>query len=191
MNGLLTSSLTATALLGLAACAETTVTDYAPLFSATSVDQAHLGRALLVVETATPQDDPERDRLAAEGDEVVRRTLAQVTAAVASPDNEERLLGQARASSLDSVLIVRIEGYARRGHLAVGIAVPPVIWDTQTVVSLRVRAIDVRTGTVIADLRRDRVRGGLFTLRSRADLPSELEDALGSVLMLDGSSRRL
>ncbi|MGE5476212.1 MAG: hypothetical protein ACM3Q1_06125 [Bacteroidales bacterium] len=166
--------------LGLAACAETRVTDRAA--TQATIPAKLAGKTLLVVETALPADTPEREARAAEAVALVRQHLAPVTGGEAAPASDEALAAQARAQGLDSVSVVRVEDYARRGNLYVAIALPPVAWDTRTEVTLRLRVVDARTGATLTDLRRDRVRGGLFTLRKAEDLPAELTETLNSLL---------
>lgn len=163
----------------LTACAETRVTDRA---MTPAPAQAKLsGKTLLVVETALPDDAPEREASSAEAAMLVRQRLDGITGGMAAPAADEVLAAQARAKGLDSVSMVRVEDYARRGNLSVALAVPPVAWDTRTEVTIRLRVIDARTGATLTDLRRDRVRGGMFTLRSAEDLPGELGEALNSL----------
>lgn len=158
----------------LAGCAKTTITDHG--LAAGPVPASRLGRPLLVVETALPA----AETAGAEAARLVRESLP--AAVSADPDSEDRLLAEARMRGLDSVLTVRIEEYARRGNLYLGVAIPPLSWDTSTLISLRVKALDARTGQVIADVRRDRVRGGLFTLRTPKDLPAEMKAMLASLV---------
>lgn len=186
MKAIPTSSLLIALALGMAACAETRVTDHAAPSTAKSANSESLGRTLRVVETAFPENLPDRAELAAEAIQLTRSTLASVPGEDAQPDSEANLLALARAKGLDSVLVVRIEDYARRGNLYVSVAVPPVSWDTNTTISIRLRALETRTGTVIADVRRDRVRGGLFTTRTKADLPDEMKEILKSLVVVGG-----
>lgn len=180
------ASIRAVALcLLLAACAETRVTDHAFGPQPSGVG-ARSGRTLLVVETALPASTPDRERRAAEVTRLVREHLAAAATHVAAPDRDDALLAQARAEGLDTVSVVRVEDYAREGNLYVALAVPPVSWDTRTVVSLRVRMLDARTGATLTDVRRDRTRGGLFTARTEEDLPAELEQALQSLFPAQG-----
>lgn len=165
--------------LSLGACAETRVTDRVP--TAMPTIAATTNRTLLVVETALPAEMPERDTRAAEAAEVTRGHLAARIGGVAETGSDEVLAAEARSKGLDSVSVVRIEDYARRGNLYVGVALPPVSWDTKTEVSVRLRVIDAQTGATTRDLRRDRVRGGRFTLRSPKDLPGELAETLDSL----------
>jgi hypothetical protein len=182
MKQLRSSSLLACACLVLAACVETSVTDHAALKAAPGLDAARLGRTLLVVETALPDDDAARDAHATATIGLVRATLAGLPGAAADPDTEANLLARAKSGGFDSVLIVRVEDYTRHGAVRIGLAVPPVVWETSTLVSLRLRALAAGSGAVLADLRRDRVRGGLFTDRTEADLPDELAVTLRSLI---------
>lgn len=173
MSKHLASSLTIAAALMLAACAETRVSDHAT----ESPRPAPLERTLLVVETALPADTPDPERRTAEAQAVVHALLDQRVGGVAATAPDSALAAEAQARGLSSVSVVRIEDYARRGNLYVALAVPPVSWDTRTDISVRLRIIDVQSGTA-TELRRDRTRGGLFTLRSPADLPEELGKTL-------------
>lgn len=179
MKPLLRSSLLVMLTLLPVGCAKTTVTDHAAVLPAErAVSTQRLGRTLLVIETALPDD---KSALADEARERLRAALSGLPGHPAEPDTEVRLLERARAEGLDSVLMVRVEDYARRGELSLGLAVPPVNWSTRTVVSLRLRALDAADGTVIADLRRDRECGGPYTLRGTDDLASEMMAVVGSL----------
>lgn len=165
--------------LSLSACAETRTSDRAT--AAMPAVTATPNRTLLVVETALPADTPERDTRAAEATEVTHRHLAARMGAVAESGGDDTLAAEARSKGLDSVSVVRIEDYARRGNVYVALALPPVSWDTKTEISVRLRVIDARSGATTRELRRDRVRGGRFTLRSPQDLPGELRETLDSL----------
>lgn len=171
------SSALVAASLALCGCARTTVTDHSLAPVDGPMAAAKIGKPLLVVERALPvnakSDGAEAERLISQ---------AFPGAETAAPAAEEQLLSQARARGLDSVLMVRVEEYARRGNLYLAVALPPVSWDTSTLISLRVKALDAKTGAVLADLRRDRLRGGLFTLRTPKDLPAELKAMLASLM---------
>ncbi len=174
------SSLLLLACIGLGACAKTTITDHV-LAAKPPVDAARLGRSLLVVETALPDAQGKgASPGSAEAIRLIRESFA--AAGTAEADSEERLLAKARAEGFDSLVLVRIEDYVRRGDLYVGIALPPVSWRTATLISLRLKALDTKTGAVIADLRRDRTRGGLYTLRSSRDLPAEMKALIQSLV---------
>lgn len=96
--------------------------------------------------------------------------------------DEGRLLAAARGAGLSSVMIVRVDDYARHGSLAIAVAVPPVSWDTKTAVGVHLRVLDAATGTVRADVRRVRENGGLYTLRTADDLPQELTAVVASLV---------
>lgn len=167
------SSMAIAAALMLAACAETRISDR----TTESPRPATLERTLLVVETALPADTPDLELRTAEAQAVVHALLDQRVGGVAATAPDTALAAEAKARGLGSVSVVRIEDYARRGNLYVALAVPPVSWDTRTDISVRLRIIDTQSGTA-TELRRDRTRGGLFTLRSPADLPEELGKTL-------------
>jgi len=173
--------------LVLGACAETSVTDHLVVPSTLSAEQSplhltQLGRALVTIETALPEDAWDRDKRIVEAEKMVVAALAPITGQLVPADSEAALLAKARAAGLDSVIIIRVEDYERYGHLTIGIDLPPLKWDTNTTVSLRVRALDAHDGKVLADLRRDRVRGGLFTRRTAEDLPQEMNELLLSLI---------
>lgn len=96
--------------------------------------------------------------------------------------DEGRLLAAARGAGLSSVMIVRVDDYARRGTLSVAVAVPPVSWDTKTAVGVHLRILDAATGAVRTDVRRVRENGGLYTLRTAEDLPGELTAVVASLV---------
>lgn len=183
MKRVLRSSLVVAALLSAASCTRTTVTDHAAMPNSQVLRADRLGRALLVIETALPSGEgAEVEQRAAEAVRTLRETLSFLPTRPGAAAAETELLRRAAAAGLDSVLAIRVEDYRRTGELHLGLAVPPVSWETRTVVSVRLRAVDARTGEVIADLRRDRVRGGLYTHRTADDLPGELAETLRSLV---------
>lgn len=183
MKRILWSSFVVVGLLVTASCARTTVTDHATLPPSDVLAADRLGSTLLVVETALPSvEGADDDGRAEEAVRTARQTLSFLTARPGAASAETELLRRATAAGLDSVLVIRVEDYRRTGELHIGLAVPPVSWETRTVVSVRLRALNVLDGRVIADLRRDRVRGGLYTHRTIEDLPGELAETLRSLV---------
>jgi hypothetical protein len=178
----LASSLAIAAALMLAACAETRISDH----TTESPRPAALDRTLLVVETALPADTPDLESRTAEAQAVVHALLDHRVGGMAAMAPDAALSTEARARGLGSVSVVRIEDYARRGNLYVALALPPVSWDTRTDISVRLRVIDAQSGTA-SEMRRDRTRGGLFSLRSPADLAPELAATLESLFTPQGT----
>ncbi|MBP2310940.1 hypothetical protein [Azospirillum soli] len=196
----------ALSILLLAGCAETRMTDRVAVGGVPSssppllnpvVQAVDLGRTLLVPITGFRSGDPDQVRREAEVERVVRETVAGLpirqtvtpdTLLGAPPEggwagiDEGRLVAAARAAGLDTVLILRVDDYARTGAITVALAVPPVTWETETKVAVQVRLLDVRSGTVRTDLRRLRERGGLFALRGHDELPAELSATVRSLI---------
>lgn len=184
----------------LANCSETRVEDHAavpaPGSGAPVISAARLGRVLILQQVALPVGIPNRARHEAEAEKAVWETIAALpiphvipatvlgprpTAGWSSLDDAE-LLAAARRVDADTVMMLTVEEYARSGHLFIAIALPPVWWDSKTSVSLRLRLLDVRSGVVLADLRRDRESGGTYVDRTPAQLPGELEASLRSLI---------
>lgn len=176
MNTSLPSTLAILAALTVAACAETRISDRATQ----PVQPRTLEHTLLVVETALPADTPDLAQRTAEVGTAVHALLDHRVGGTADTAPDAALAAEARTRGLNSVSVVRIEDYARRGTLSLGVALPPLSWDTRTDVSVRLRVIDAATGTA-TEMRRDRTRGGLYTLRSPQDLPEELAATLASL----------
>jgi hypothetical protein len=174
------------AALALGGCAETQVTNHTPQSERISLPIERLGHTLLVVENALPHGDHEAWDQTADLTTLISGYLGQAVGGSTTTHSDADLLSQARAQGLDSVTIVRIEEYARHGTLSVNIALPPVSWETHTLVSLRLRVLDVKTGHTEIDLRQDRKNGGPMTLRSRQDLPKELQESLSSLVIKAG-----
>ena len=186
--------------LAFAGCAETKVEDHAALASANAgpvASAAKLGRVLVVEEAALPADLPDRARRQAEAERAVWKavsalslldTIPAATVLGISPAagwaslDDASLLAAGRRAGADTVMILRVEQYARSGNLYLAIALPPVWWDSKTSVSLRLRLLDVQSGKVLADLRRDRERGGTYVDRTADELPDELEASLRSLI---------
>lgn len=186
----------ASLLLAVAGCAATSVTDHSPSGAASAgaavIRSGQLGRTLLVTDMALPAHVEARAEREAEARAVAARTIATLTSrevvaaerllGEAAGGDEARVLAAARANGFDNVIFLRIEDYQRNGELLVAVAVPPVAWKTETAISLRFRVLEAADGTVLADIRRDRVNGGFFALRKVEDLPAELDLALRSLV---------
>ena len=186
--------------LAFAGCAETKVEDHAALASANAgpvASAAKLGRVLVVEEAALPADLPDRARHQAEAEQAVWKAVSALSLPDAIPAatvlgvrpaagwaslDDATLLAAGRRAGADTVMILRVEQYARSGNLYLAIALPPVWWDSKTSVSLRLRLLDVQSGKVLADLRRDRERGGTYVDRAADELPDELVASLRSLI---------
>jgi len=169
------SSLLA-ALSLLAGCVDTTIADHAmttpPTDASANTNANANAKTLLVIETALGTDDPAANVHAAQAS---REIVAEMPGAIlAAPAPEAALLASARAQGCARIVVLRVEDYAVHGAVRVGLALPPLSWESYAVVSLRWRALDATTGEVLADLRRDRRSGGAFALGREARLPQEL-----------------
>ena len=186
--------------LAFAGCAETKVEDHAALAATNAApvaSAAKLGRVLVVEEAALPADLPDRARHQAEAERAVWKAMTALSLTDAIPAatvlgirpragwaslDDASLLAAGRRARADTVMILRVEEYARSGNLYLAIALPPVWWGSKTSVSLRLRLLDVRSGKVLADLRRDRERGGTYVDRAADELPDELVASLRSLI---------
>ena len=186
--------------LAFAGCAETKVEDHATLAAANAAPvaaAAKLGRVLVVEEAALPADLPDRSRHQAEAERAVWKAVTALSLTDAIPAatvlgirpaagwaslDDASLLAAGRRAGADTMMTLRVEEYACSGNLYLAIALPTVWWDSKTSVSLRLRLLDVRSGKVLADLRRDRERGGTYVDRTPDELPDELKASLRSLI---------
>lgn len=187
-------------LAGLAACSVTEEVDrvavgqIAPGQSALRTDA--IGRTLLVVDSGLRADTPDRAGRIDEAKRIVRQALADAGATVDEPASllrpepaegwsalgEERLLQAARGAGLRSLLLVRVEDYTNLLRVHVPLPLPAPLWQTESQVGVRLKLVNVADGTVLVDVYRDRITGGFFTIRSRADLAPALSELMRSLV---------
>jgi len=94
---------------------------------------------------------------------------------------ESELLTQFSEEGIDTIIIIRVEEFTPRLEITFSL---PFLWGGSNEADFRVRAISVKTGAVINDMRVKRVTGGPFNVRpaewSRVELNSGLNEAIGN-----------
>jgi hypothetical protein len=114
------------------------------------------------------------------------RTLVEALGGVPwTHASDHELITAARDLGIDAIALVRIERYL--GTLSIYLLPPG--WSAHTQVSYRLRALDVASGRLLADLHRHRSTGGFLGYSERAYLARDFEDDLAHAVSLPPSSQ--
>lgn len=148
---------------------------------------APLGVVAVLPETAWRFDQKERAKREAMIERAIAKAFADLPCgslappggveplAVWSIHSEQALLASLANRGIDSAVIVRVEELTPR--LAITFSLP-FLWGSSSEADFRIRALDTRHATVLADFRVKRVVGGFFQLRPPSWAEPELATAL-------------
>ncbi len=92
---------------------------------------------------------------------------------------ESKLLKNLSGDGIDTVIVVRIEELTPRVFVTYSL---PFLWGSTSEADIRIRALSVKTGAVLADTRVKRSTGGPFHLRPAAWAGDELYVALKEIM---------
>jgi len=97
---------------------------------------------------------------------------------------DNKIIGRAASKGADRAYVIRVEEFGPNLMLYLS----PILWQTQNEVLLRLRSINVGTGSVEADITTHWFRGGPFTVHGARSLPIDLRGALNSIFFDSESS---
>ena len=172
-NGLITLAYMA----GLASCSHTSIDEHVGPGSSKTISPAQLGHVLLVIETALPTPS-----FTEQASQCVREAVAFLPHSEANSDTESHLLQIAQSQHLNSVLIIRAEDYQFDNNFGIYLSLLPIRWTAQTAVSIRIKALDAKSGTVLADLRKDRVTETTYKNLFTEERSEEMKALIASIL---------
>lgn len=93
---------------------------------------------------------------------------------------ESELLKQFSNEGVDTIILLRIEELTPRIYVTFSL---PILWGGSNEADFRIRALSVKTGNVLTDMRVKRSTGGPFNIRpaewSRDELNAALHDIIG------------
>lgn len=97
-----------------------------------------------------------------------------------SGKTESELLKQFANEGIDTIILIRIEELTPRLYFTFSL---PILWGGSNEADFRIRALSVKTGAVLTDMRVKRSSGGPFNIRpaewSRDELNAALHDIIG------------
>lgn len=96
-----------------------------------------------------------------------------------SNKSESKLLKEFESEGVDTIILIRIEELSPRFFITFSL---PFLWAGTSEVDFRIRALSVKTGAVLADMRIKRSRGGPFNIRPAEWARLELSAALESFI---------
>jgi len=154
-------------------------------------DRLDLGNVAILPETAwrIDQKDPEDRKLMASKE--IKNSFSNFPCGTIAESNgirefsnwssktESKLLNEFSNNNIDTIIIIRIEELTPRFYFTFSL---PVLWSGSNEVDLHIRALSVKTGNVIADMRIKRTTGGPFNIRPAEWSRNELKAALDSVI---------
>jgi len=98
-----------------------------------------------------------------------------------SSKSESELLKDFSKEGVDTVILIRIEELTPRLYVTFSL---PFLWGGSTEADFHIRALSVKSGTVLSDMRVKRFTGGPFNIRpaewARMELNAALEDIVGN-----------
>jgi hypothetical protein len=92
---------------------------------------------------------------------------------------ESELLKQFSEEGIDTIIIIRIEELTPRIEVTFSL---PFLWGGSNEADFRIRAISVKTGAVLNDMRVKRLTGGPFNIRPAEWSRIELQSALDEII---------
>lgn len=97
---------------------------------------------------------------------------------------ESELLKQFSNEGVDTIILLRIEELTPRIYVTFSL---PILWGGSNEADFRIRALSVKTGDVLTDMRVKRFTGGPFNVRpaegSRDELNAALHDIIGKEII--------
>jgi len=99
-----------------------------------------------------------------------------------SSKSESDLLTDFSKEGVDTIILIRIEELTPRLYVTFSL---PFLWGGSTEADFHIRALSVKSGTVLSDMRVKRFTGGPFNIRpaewARMELNAALEDIIGNM----------
>jgi hypothetical protein len=97
--------------------------------------------------------------------------------------SESDLLDKFADEGVDTVILIRIEELTPRFHFTFSL---PFLWGSSSEADFRIRALSVKSGVVLIDMRVKRFSGGPFNIRpaewARIELNTALDAIIGNVV---------
>jgi len=90
---------------------------------------------------------------------------------------DTEIINRAVSKGADRAYVIRLEEFGPNLMLYLS----PILWQTQNEVLMRLRSINIGTGSLEADITTHWFRGGPFTLQGAKGLPVDLSGALSSI----------
>ena len=92
---------------------------------------------------------------------------------------ESTLLKRFAKQGVDTIILIRIEELTPRLSVTFSL---PLLWAGSSEADLRIRALSVKSGAVLADMRVKRFTGGPFNIRPAERARAELSGALKKII---------
>lgn len=175
----------------LSGCAATSVRTYKASGDEKICSGAHLGKVVVLPESAwrPDQKEPEkREKMALEeiekvfssfpcGDVSKEHGIQQFSNWSGKPESD--LLKQFSSDGFDTIILIRLEELTPRINITFSL---PFLWGGSNEADFRIRVLSTKTGAVLNDMRVKRLTGGPFNIRpaewSRAELNSALKEII-------------
>ncbi len=174
-------------------CAATTVNIYQVGEEKTLCDKKgkNLGYVAILPEVAWREDQKEPDKRKQMALEEIERSFNQIPCGTLSAPGgireyanwsnkpESKLLQNFSQEGVDTVILIRIEELSPRLYITFSL---PFLWGGTSEADFRIRALSVKSGAVLTDMRVKRFRGGPFNIRPAEWARKELSAALNDIV---------
>ena len=175
----------------LEGCAATTVSKYQAAGNSSICNGSELGIVAILPEAAWRADQKEpqkRETMALTEFEDVFQSIP--CGSVSDPGGvrefanwseipESKLLSRFASEGVDTIIIIRVEELTPNLHITFSV---PFLWGGSNQADFRIRALSTKTGTVLNDIRINRVTGGVFHIRPAEWSGEELNAALSEMI---------
>jgi hypothetical protein len=176
-------------------CAATTMHTYQAAGNRTICEGDSLGKIAVLPEVAWRQDQKEPEKRELMAREVIERSFQGITCgSISKPGGvrevsnwssrpESELLKLFAEEGIDTIITIRIEELTPRLQITYSL---PILWVGTNEADFQIRAVAVKTGAVLNDMRVKQLTGGPFNIRPAEWSGVELESALDKII---GNSR--
>jgi len=179
--------------LMMSGCAFTTMQTYQAVGKKTICDEdgRDIGNVVILPEVAWRNDQKEPEKRKAMAFDEIKRAFQKIPCgSIIRPGgirefsnwssvSEAELLKQFANEDVDTVILIRIEELTPRLNFTFSL---PFLWGGTNEADFRIRALSVKTGGVLCDMRVKRITGGPFNIRPAEWSRVELSEALKEII---------
>ena len=176
--------------LFLAGCAATTVRTYQAAGQSSICNGKNLGTVAVLPEAAWRQDQKEPEKREMMALTEIKNVFQSISCgSVSKPGGvrefanwssipETELLNRFASEGVDTIIIIRLEEFTPYLYVTFSF---PFLWGGSNAADFRIRTLSTKTGTVLNDMRINRVTGGAFNIRPAEWSGKELNSALSEI----------
>lgn len=175
----------------ISGCTATTMQTYRASGDKTICHGNNIGYVAVLPETAWRDDQKEPEKRKLMALEEIKRSFQGISCgSISTPGGirgfsnwsstpESTLLKRFAKQGVDTIILIRIEELTPRLYVTYSL---PFLWGGSSEADFRIRALSVKSGAVLADMRVKRFTGGPFNIRPAERARTELNAALKKII---------